>query len=804
MRSSIRALFAFIGSALIAISLCGSAWRPSNHETRSPAERALFEEGRRLYDAGEFTQASLKFQSAALQAERDGSPHHTAMNWSNAGGSELAHLNFRSALPFFLKARDISMRSHLHVPFLVVMNNIASLYLEMGDPESAMRTAQEGLAAADPKREDAEDTADAGLGAPAKLQYQLATALSRLHRFDEAEPIYRQAIDGIAELGDPEESARALGNFGSDCLEANRLEEADTVLSEALRQIRLHNLRDASNILRPLARLRARQGDMRSAAALFDAAVAEPGHLTTVWDIYTDRGEFRLARNDLRGALDDFRKARSIAARMRADIVPVDRDRLTLEGNLGRIVAGLVEAGNRLAQQTSDSSLLHETFDAAEQDRIWTLRALIPAPDDWRAHLSADYWDLLTKYQANERSLLESSTPALRRRAEALDTELERREAEAASESSAPAPTGENESATAHIRRVLDADSVLFSFHVTAAGGWLWAIDRTLGASVYRIPDAGTLKPAITDFARAIETARPGARDLGCSLYRMLFGRVAPAYLAHKRWLLEPDGPLYELPFAALSLNSNESRWLFERTTLEIIPGALMLEPQMPLHNGPFLGIGDPIYNTADPRYRGARADHAMLLPRLVGTKAELKSCSLAWRKNDARLLTGSEASLSSVRAALASRPSIIHFATHIVSGPDENSSGLIALSIDSSGVMELMGPAEVVAHPNSPGLVVLNGCHSARGQALPGTGLIGLTRAWIAAGARFVVATRWDVTDEGGARMMVEFYRVLGAHPGRSPVFALQQAQKNLLQGRTAFDQTPAVWGAYFVLGRE
>ena len=36
----------------------------------------------------------------------------------------------------------------------------------------------------------------------------------------------------------------------------------------------------------------------------------------------------------------------------------------------------------------------------------------------------------------------------------------------------------------------------------------------------------------------------------------------------------------------------------------------------------------------------------------------------------------------------------------------------------------------------DSGGLVVLSGCHSDAGRVLPGAGLLGLTRAWLTAGA--------------------------------------------------------------------
>ena len=81
---------------------------------------------------------------------------------------------------------------------------------------------------------------------------------------------------------------------------------------------------------------------------------------------------------------------------------------------------------------------------------------------------------------------------------------------------------------------------------------------------------------------------------------------------------------------------------------------------------------------------------------------------------------------------------------------------------------MGLLGPTEIVAHPLTPGLVVMNGCHSAQGETLPGAGLMGLTRAWIAAGARAVLATAWDIPDEAGKTMMVRFYQRFRKHPER------------------------------------
>jgi CHAT domain-containing protein len=744
-----------------------------------------------LYAAGHYTPATRVFRSAAVRAERDGSLSQAAMSWNNAGVAELARLDFRDALPDFLKARRISEASGLRLPYGIAMNNLAGLYLQMGDLEAAMRVAKEALAGVDIKRDDART--------PPRLRFQLAIALARLHRFNEAEPIYRRAVNEIAAQDDFDATARVLGNFGSDCIDAGRLDEAEDVLSEALLLVRLHNLNASANILRALARLKALRKDPRSAAALFEAAVQSPQSITPQWQIFTDRGEFRLGRNDLSGALADFREARRLASRMRADIVPADQDRVALEGGLSRVSAGLVEAGNRLARQILDPALLRETFDEAEQDRLWSLRALVPVPNDWRTRLPDTYWDLLARYQTIERAIVANASPELSRKAAALQLELQQIEAAAANESHSNA----NESAFTHARTVLNTDSVLLSFHITKSSGWLWALDGH-GVDVYAIPGLETLRKSVAEFTSATQHLDPRAGEFGRALYRSLLGDVAARYLNHKRWLLELDAPLFDLPFAALVVDQNGgSNYLFERAVLQVIPGALMLEsPTLP-GNGPFLGIGDPIYNMADSRYQGDRSKREVVLPRLPATAAELASCSRAWGPVQAQLLTGEKATRDGVRTALRSNPSVIHFATHVITGPGYYSSGLIALSLDRSGAMGFMGPAEIVAHPVTSDLVVLNGCHSGQGETLPGAGLMGLTRAWIGAGARFVLATQWDIPDEAGAKIMTGFYRSLRAHPERGPAFALQQAQSEFLKTHPA-ESTAVVWGAYFVLGRE
>ncbi len=790
--------------ALTALSLNGSTQNsaassiPNSNPISTTQLRAQNAAARQEYDRGNYRNARALLLNAASLAQQSGDLQSVALNWNGAGASALARLDYRDALADFRNARQAAEASKQFGTLAKTMNNLASLQLQMANPAAAAAIAEEAL------------DSPAGRADPSirpKLQFQLASALARMKRFDEAEGIYRLAIEELKDQGDLDSAARILAILGSAELEANRVDEAEAALSEALMLVRVHRLDASANVLRGLAEVKSRQGDLGAAQSLFASAIDAPQSLTPRWTLYADRGAFRLAHSDLHGALSDFREANRLASLMRADIVPADQDRISLESGLSGIGAGLVEAGNRLASQTSDRALLGETFDAAEQDRSWSLRALLPAANDWRARLPESYWDLLAKYQSIERELIGQASPELQRQASALQLKLQEIEASA---DSGHHPE-QAQSALEHVRSVLDEESVLFSFSVTQYGSWAWAIDRT-GVDVYPIPSRDDLKTRVAEFTLATKAGDARAVAMGNRLYKDLFASAGPGHLAHKRWLLELDGPLFDLPFAALvtkdaindaSARNGEPVYLIEHAALESIPDALMLERQTPSAGGGFLGIGDPVYNAADTRYHGAeKKQQDIVLPRLPATAAELQACSRAWGASRTRILTGSDADLANIRSALDARPAVIHFAAHVVTAPGDHASGLIALSLDPSGAMGLMGPTEIVAHPVSAGLVVLNGCHSGQGDALPGAGLMGLTRAWIGAGARSVLATGWDIPDEAGKNLMVEFYRASRAQPERGPAFALQQAQLAAIKKSTK--STAAVWAAYFLLGRE
>ncbi len=778
---------AVIGLSLTALLLTGSS-RVATHPTNPalpPALVQVYKRSKQLQAQSRYFDARASFLRASQLAQKLGFAKEAAQDMAEAGICQYATMNFRGAQKDFELGLALAQSSSEAAMAKRAQNNLATLYLHIGQPGKALQLASEALSSRTAIQPDVHG----------KLLYAKAGALADLNRLPEAEPVYRQSIEELMDLNDLDSAARIEADLGTRYLKAGRLDESESTLSGALALVRIHRLNASPNLLSSLAELKSRRGDMHSANVLFEEAINSPVNLSPVWLIRSRRARFRLENGDLPGALEDFREARRVALEMRADIVPADQDRVALEkSELSGVIEGLVDAGNRLATATGDLRVLQETFDAAEQDRLWSLRALVPNPNDWRSRLPEHYWEVLAQYQSLERTAVVGRSAESSRGIESLGTELQRIEADSAAETRGTAIRAE--SPLAHAQAVIGGDSVVLSFLITETSGWVWTVDRK-HAAVFPLAAPAKIRADAAAFTKAV---RGGAvrNSSAREIYRDLFGGVPPVWLNHPQWLIEPDGPLNDLPFAALVTGAGE--YAVERAAIESIPGALLLERGGIPAGASFVGIGDPIYNGADPRYRQHSARPDLTLPRLPNTAAEIEACARVWGSKTPVLLSGAGATPGAVEAAVSGNAAIVHFATHVITEPGEFRSGLIALSLDASGAMGLLGPKEIVARPVSSSLIVMNGCHSAQGETLPSAGLMGLTRAWIGAGAKAVIATGWDVPDAAAQSFMSDFYGALREEPEHGPSFALRAAQlKAIRRG----GERGADWAAYFLLSR-
>jgi CHAT domain-containing protein len=95
--------------------------------------------------------------------------------------------------------------------------------------------------------------------------------------------------------------------------------------------------------------------------------------------------------------------------------------------------------------------------------------------------------------------------------------------------------------------------------------------------------------------------------------------------------------------------------------------------------------------------------------------------------------------------------------------------------------------------------LVVLSACETALGKEVKGEGLEGLTRGFMYAGARQVVASLWQVDDVATAELMQSFYEGMLKH-GLKPAAALRQAQ--IAMWKQTRHAAPYFWAGFVMQG--
>jgi CHAT domain-containing protein len=96
--------------------------------------------------------------------------------------------------------------------------------------------------------------------------------------------------------------------------------------------------------------------------------------------------------------------------------------------------------------------------------------------------------------------------------------------------------------------------------------------------------------------------------------------------------------------------------------------------------------------------------------------------------------------------------------------------------------------------------LVVLSACQTGLGKAIWGEGLVGLTRGFMYAGARRVVASLWGVQDLATAELMKRFYGAMLGEKQMRPAEALRAAQVEMWKHKRW--RSPYYWGGFMLYG--
>lgn len=762
--------------------------------------------GTQHFQAGRFEQARADYE-AGYRAALTGGQTAAAIRFKvNVGSCRFAASEYQEAVVEFLEARRLAREAGDRVGLGAISINLSGIYLQLGDAASASWAAEEGL-------RDIERISK--LPYRAKLLVQLANTRAWSRGLDEALLVFADSIAEADRVGDDSLLALAFEYLGTHSLRLGLLEQAEQAYLRAYWVRRMLKPDEVHNSHANLGRLRLAQGDPASAARLFDLAIggdARMPSLVQMWTLYYGRGKAKMAQGRLEEALEDFATAVDLAQRWRADAVAADALRIRTDVGLHEIYGAYVEAGNRLALGGGGAALARQTFAVAERNRAASLRERWNNSDDLRRRLPAEYWPVLGQLQSAEAAALRNPASPAAASAHQLRLRLIEMEAAGGVPQLPDSQAGAGDFSRA-VQGALSPSEALFSFQLDERESYLWGVTRE-EFRLCPLASRSALAPLIARFQESVRLGRPDATETGRELYTRLFGRVPASMVSKPSWILVLDDALFEAPLAAsvTALRGRQPVYLAESHSLLVIPGAAALLGPRPVPSVPgrwrFVGVADPVYNRADPRWRRSLPVSpeatssevvAWELPRLVASAAEIRGCSRLWHAPESVLLEGPAASRARLTEALRGRPAVLHLAAHVLSIPDHPDRAMIALSLRPPGVPELLTSSEIPAL-GAARLVVLSGCSSAAGDALPGAGLIGLTRAWLAAGAERVVASLWPTPDDFG-EIFLSFYRHISLDP-RQAAEALRKAQLQMLESG-GWRSAPSYWAAYVVTGK-
>lgn len=329
---------------------------------------------------------------------------------------------------------------------------------------------------------------------------------------------------------------------------------------------------------------------------------------------------------------------------------------------------------------------------------------------------------------------------------------------------------------------------------------WIDGATRRLGAE------------AVSPFPAPSAAAEAAADAAGRTL---LGGLVDAGHLAGIEHLHVAGSALGAFPLEAVRVGG---RWAEERWTVSYAPSCslavrLAERPSSRTPSGP---PGARAVIIADPDVTGSAE-----LPSLPASRREARA--VAEVLGDALVLTGEQASEGRVRelarSGVLGRATALHFATHalvddrdlaytrlvlarvgLVSAVDATLAGTTAVDGDLS-VPEILSRFRLDAD-----LVTLSTCRSGLGVPIRGEGHVGLVAAFLQAGARSVVSSRWEVQDGAAAQFMGEFYRLLEELDGpRRKARALAGARRflrDLERDGTRPFAHPGVWAAFTLTG--
>lgn len=658
------------------------------------------------------------------------------------------------ARKFFLESLEATSRRHDRWLEATARLNLGFVSLQEEHFDEAIDWSKSALDSA--TRSNSQDIAQTALGNLGWAYFALGDSDKALELFSEAEKHARTLGDVLYQIKWLTTSGYVLESKGNSQQGLVAYRQAFALASS------IASKDDIVTLLELLAQCSIDTGDINGAIAYINQAtplIHISGNRIDELDILLDQGRIAAARRE-------DKQAETIFANVMHD--PVSQTSMRL--GAGHELARLYEAeGNpSAAERTYKATLV--TFEAA-RDELKKEDSKLPFLAN-ATRIYDDYISFLVSHGKSEEALAVADGSRAQTLEQGLGLGMGR-----------DAHRG-NLHGTALAR---STGATLLFYWLGEKQSYLWAVTPEKTRH-FTLPSQHEIADRVKNYRNALlglnDPIEVGNED-GRALYQML---VAPASdLIHPGApaIVLADGELSKLNFETLIVPGPHPHYWIEDATLLSAPSLRMMANAQPVRagGGKLLLMGNAV--SAGPDY-----------PELPMAATEMKLVAGRFSSAEATVFSRAQANAENYLASRPEQFGYIHFVTHAVASSTDPLDSAILLSRGKSGEDGFkLYARQILTRPIHARLVTISACYGSGMRSYAGEGLVGLSWAFLHAGAHNVIGALWEVSDDSTPQLMDALYQ--GLQGGQTPATALRHAKLLLLHTKGNF-RKPFYWAPF------
>jgi CHAT domain-containing protein/Tfp pilus assembly protein PilF len=740
--------------------------------------------------------------------------------------------DFSNALSYYLKALYYVRNQGNSNDLIVCLNNIAGVYISLGDYVKAQDYLSE--VAAHIVKQDA-----------APFQPSTFINLGQLFRSFgqsfQSEEYHQRALKcfttylGLSkEKGGGALRLQALAGIASIYVEQGRLDEARAILIPALEKARKaeNGALLAGTILSCLAEAALKTGELSDAEKYFQETLSiskQNNSPLLMMKAAYGLGRIAEARADYGKAVDFYNLGLEIISDGYSRIVN-DTNRAEFIGRSREPYQALIELYAKLSKKINPGVYEHEIFRLSEYFRARSYMEFQERQSLRRDHRSPEPAGFQEEKLNNERlSLLKTLSKGAPSMAEQedpksrimhIDDMLDAALFDQYLQSDKAEALAPPISLNLLQSQVLTERTALIEYFLGDERSILICVTKD-SLRLAELPSAQSINDSLTAFLSFLEDPSiPAAKGLPAAqrLYKSLLSPIddfIPAAVDHL--IIVPDGILFRLPFEALAFQtpgSSTVKYVNDRFAVSYSPSASALfylgEKKKALFAKDVLALGVSKYpgptrrsGASDPYSASSILDDlyrrsGFVMESIPNVQREIADLAMRVKPEKIDAYYGQKATERAFKSLDLESYRLIHLACHAFSDESYPLRSALVLSAETDDEEDgYLQVSEMYNMRTNADLVVLSACQTGRGRIIRNEGILGLPRVFFYMGARSVISTLWPINDSAGVTFMKLFYD--SYFRGASKAEALRAAKQKM--AKTRFGH-PFYWASYVLTG--